>query len=115
MRTRDRSSTSRDREAGAFLVDWHEPERSAHVLDWRARAHTFGLVPIERPGPVEQVVEPPERLLSEEEPEAFDEQPLDEAEWEALEPDEIEEAPEARLPQEELDLVRVYLRHIGRR
>jgi hypothetical protein len=33
----------------------------------------------------------------------------------ALEPEEIEEAPEARLPQEELDLVRVYLSHIGRR
>jgi RNA polymerase primary sigma factor len=40
---------------------------------------------------------------------------LDEAEWEALEPEETEEAPEARLPQEELDLVRVYLTHIGRR
>jgi hypothetical protein len=115
MRTRDRSSTSRDRAAEASLVDWREPERNARILDWRERAHTFGLVPVERSGPVEQVVEPPERLLSEEEPEAFEEQPLDEAEWEALEPEEIEEAPEARLPQEELDLVRVYLRHIGRR
>jgi RNA polymerase primary sigma factor len=114
MRTRDRS-TSRDREAGASLVDWRDPERNAHVLDWRERARTFGLVPVERRGPVEQVVEPPERLLSEEEPEAFDEPPLDEAEWEALEPEEIEEAPEARLPEDELDLVRVYLRHIGRR
>jgi RNA polymerase primary sigma factor len=114
MRTRDQS-TSRDRDAGTSLVDWRQPERNAHVLDWRERAHTFGLVPVERRGPVEQVVEPPERLLSEEEPEAFDEQPLDEAEWEALQPEEIEEAPEARLPQEELDLVRVYLRHIGRR
>jgi RNA polymerase primary sigma factor len=60
------------------------------------------------------VVEPPERLL-EEEPEAFDEQPIEEAEREALERDEIEEAPEARLPQDEVDLVRVYLKHIGRR
>lgn len=61
------------------------------------------------------IVEPPERLLEEEEPEAFEEQPLEEAEREALEPEEIEEAPEARLRQEELDLVRVYLKHIGRR
>jgi RNA polymerase primary sigma factor len=61
------------------------------------------------------VVEPPERLLEEEEPEAFDEQPIEEAEREALERDEIEEAPEARLPQDEVDLVRVYLKHIGRR
>jgi RNA polymerase primary sigma factor len=85
------------------------------VLDWRARAHTFGLVPVERHGPVEDVIEPPERLLSEEEPEAFEEQPLDEAEWEALGPEEIEEAPEARLPEGEIDLVRVYLSRIGRR
>jgi hypothetical protein len=72
MRIRSRSSTSRDREDGASLVDWREPERNAHVLDWRERAHSFGLVPLERRGAVEQVVEPPERLLSEEEPEAFD-------------------------------------------
>jgi RNA polymerase primary sigma factor len=114
-RTRHRSSTFRDRAAGASLVDWREPERNARMLDWRERAHRFGLVPVEPSGPIEQVVEPPERLLSEEEPEAFEEQPLDEAESEALKPEEIEEAPEARLPPEELDLVRVYLTHIGRR
>jgi RNA polymerase primary sigma factor len=85
------------------------------VLDWRERAHTFGLLPVEQSGPVERIVEPPERLLSEEEPEAFEELPLDEAEREALEPEETEEAPEARLPQDELDLVRVYLTHIRRR
>jgi RNA polymerase primary sigma factor len=97
------------------LVDWREPERNAHVLDWRQRAHTFGLLPVERSGPVERIVEPPERLLSEEEPEAFDEQPLEEAEWQALGPEEIEEAPEAGVPEGDLDLVRVYLARIGRR
>jgi CBS domain-containing protein len=114
MRTRDRSSTSRDRD-GTSLVDWGDPERNARALDWRERAHMFGLVPVERRGPVEHVIEPPERLLFEEDPEAFEEQPLGEAEWEALEPEEIEEAPEARLPQEARGLVRVYLTHIGRR
>jgi RNA polymerase primary sigma factor len=115
MRTRDRSSIPRARAAGASLVDWREPARNAHVLDWRERAHRFGLVPVEEGGAVERIVEPTERLLAEEEPEAFEEQPLDEAEREALPPEEIEEAPEARLPQQDVDLVRVYLTHIGRR
>jgi len=113
--THGRSSPRRHRATGGPLIDSREPERNAHVLDWRERAHAFGLLPVERSGPVERVVEPPERLLSEEEPEAFDAQPVDEAEWEALEPEEIEEAPAAHLPQDELDLVRVYLTHIGRR
>ena len=114
-RTRGRSSTSRARAAGGSLVDWREPARNAHVLDWRERAHQFGLVPVDERGALEQIVEPPERLLAEEEPEAFEEQQLDGAEREALEPEEIEEAPEARVPQDELDLVRVYLTHIGKR
>ena len=115
MRSRDRSFTSRTRRRGESLVDWREPERTAHVLDWRERAHTFGLVPVERVGPVEEVAEPPERLLSEEEPEAFDDQPLEDAEREALEPEDLQQAPEARLPQDGRDLVSVYPAHIGRR
>ena len=101
--------------AGESLVDWREPERNAHVLDWHERAHQFGLAPVEHRGAIEPLIEPPERLLEEEEPEAFDEQPLEEAEREALEREELEEPPEARLPQDEVDLVRVYLKHIGRR
>jgi RNA polymerase primary sigma factor len=109
-------STARSRAEGEALVDWREPERNAHVLDWRERAHNFGLLPIEDHGEVgPMVVEPPERLLEEEEPEAFEEQPVDEARREELEPEETEEVPEARLPQEDVDLVRVYLKHIGRR
>jgi hypothetical protein len=115
MRSRDRSPTSPASSHGKSLVDWGEPERHAHVLDWRERAHTFGLVPVERSGPVEHVVEPPERLLSEEEPEAFDEQPVEDAEREALQPEELEATPQSNLLPEEFDLVRVYLSHIGRR
>jgi RNA polymerase primary sigma factor len=86
------------------------------VLDWRERAHSFGLIPLDDHAPVDPpIVEPPDLLLAEEEPEAFDDQPLDEAERVTLGRDELEEAPESRLPQEELDLVRVYLKHIGRR
>jgi RNA polymerase primary sigma factor len=110
------TNISSTRRAGESLVDWREPEANARVLDWRERAHQFGLVPVNGHGEAgPPIVEPPERLLEEEEPEAFDEQPLEEAEREALEPGEIEEAPEARLAREELDPVRVYLRHIGRR
>src|SRR5215467_3976271 len=99
------SSTSQTRAGGQSLVDWGEPERNAHVLDWRERAKSFGLVPVEDPPATDPpVIEPPERFLEEEEPEAFEEQPLEEAERESLEPEEVEEAPEARLPQEELDL-----------
>jgi hypothetical protein len=76
----------------------------------------FGLVPVDDHGAMEPaIVEPPERRLAEEEPEAFEEQRLEDAEREVLQTEEIEEAPQARLPQEELDLVRVYLTHIGRR
>jgi RNA polymerase primary sigma factor len=115
-RTSHVSSTPRGRAAGESLVDWREPERNARVLDWRERAHDFGLLPIHGQGPMgPPIVEPPERLLEEEEPEAFEDQPLEEADREALEPEEIEEAPEARLAREELDLVRVYLKHIGQR
>ena len=115
-RASDMSAPRRGRPAGESLVDWREPEQNARVLDWRARAHEFGLIPIEGQGPVgPPIVEPPERLLEEEEPEALEDQPLEEADREALEPEEIEEAPESRVAREELDLVRVYLKHIGRR
>src|SRR5215510_12368070 len=81
---RANASASSSPATGTSLVDWREPERNAHVLDWRERAHAFGLVPIEEQAEVPTVVEPAEQLLAEEEPEAFDEQPVDEAEQEAL-------------------------------
>ena len=101
---------------GTSLVDWREPERNVHVLDWRERAHAFGLVPVDEHGeggPL--VIEPPEQLIAEEEPEAFDEQPVDEAERQELSAEEVEEAPDSHLPHEDVDLVRVYLKHVGRR
>jgi RNA polymerase primary sigma factor len=113
-RTDDTTSTSRS--AGESLVDWRETERNARVLDWRERAHRFGLVPVENHGVIApSVVEPPERLLEEEEPEAFEDQPIGEAGREVLAREEIEEAPEARVPEEDLDLVRMYMKHIARR
>ena len=93
------------------LIDWREPERNSHILDWRERAHEFGLVPVDH-GEVEPVVEPVDRLLEEEEPEAYDDQTVETEEVD----DHDSDLPETgRMPQDELDLVRVYLKHIGRR
>jgi RNA polymerase primary sigma factor len=84
---------SRPRAAKTSLVDWREPERNGRVLDWRER--------------------PNNRFLAEGEPEAFDDQPHDEVEPEAIGREDLERG--ARLSQEEVDLVRLYLMHIGRR
>jgi hypothetical protein len=115
MPTRDRSTPAPERIAGASLVDWTAPERNAHVLDWRARAHTFGLLPLDREVALDEVIESPERLLTEEEPEAFDEQRLDPEDGEAGPQQEPADEVEAGVSQEDLDLVRVYLGHISRR
>ena len=97
---------------GASLIDWREPERNAHVLDWRARAHEFGLVPLDDQEGVTPVVEPADRLLEEEEAEAFDDQAIEDAE--EIEADETPEADAALAPPDQ-DLVRTYLQQIGRR
>jgi RNA polymerase primary sigma factor len=95
------------------LIDWEEPERNMHVLDWRARAENFGLNPVEgrhkRPA---TVVEPAEQLIEEEEPEAFEEQDIPRR-FDEAEPEEVVE--EIRPVAEDGDLVRVYLKHIGKR
>jgi RNA polymerase primary sigma factor len=98
------------------LVDWREPGSNAHVLDWRERAHEFGLVPVEGQEPVgPAVVEPVERLLEEEEPEAWEVQSSRRAGSDEIDSEEIEERPSAGVPQAELDPIRIYLTHIGRR
>ncbi len=97
-------------EGGSTLIDWNEPARNSHILDWRDRAHEFGLVPVDRDDADDaddgDIVEPPDRLLMEEEPEARESQEIDEQ----PEPGEVQ-----RLAADDVDLVRVYLRQIGRR
>ncbi|HTI43043.1 MAG TPA: sigma-70 family RNA polymerase sigma factor [Vicinamibacterales bacterium] len=98
------------------LIDWNDPSRQAHVLDWRHRAQDFGLA-VETHDELEDAGQPfapsPEQILHDEEPEAFEDQPVraDQA------PEEDEEQLEAGAPagREEVDLVRVYLQHIGKR
>jgi RNA polymerase primary sigma factor len=96
------------------LIEWDDPSRPAHVLDWRQRAHGFGLdvdehqdAEEERPFSVS-----PAHMLRDEEPEAFADQPL--AADEEPEEQEIEQ-PEEGVSREDVDLVRVYLQHIGKR
>jgi RNA polymerase primary sigma factor len=97
------------------LIDWDEPERNMHVLDWRARAENFGLNPVEgRRKRGTTVVEPPEQLLEEEEPEAFEDQEIPHR-FEEAEPEVEEAVEEVRPVAEDGDLVRVYLKHIGKR
>jgi RNA polymerase primary sigma factor len=107
-------SQNRDRIERESLIDWREPSRNAHILDWRERAHEFGLVPLDD-GEAAHVVEPAERLIAEEEPEAFDAQHFEDAEGDAPTADEIAEPAEAGVSPDDMDLVRVYLKHIGRR
>jgi len=105
---------ARKKRAGRALIDWADPEANAHVLDWRERAHDFGLVPIEEGENGESaLVLPVERLL-EEEPEAAEEQEIDAspAEAETSEDLEVAEQPGA---EHDADLVRLYLRHISQR
>ena len=95
------------------LIDWNDPSKQAHVLDWRHRAQEFGLA-VDTHEDVEDAGQPfapsAEQILHEEEPEAFDDQPV-RAEVEE------EEQVETGVPagREEVDLVRVYLQHIGKR
>src|SRR6187401_1640276 len=104
------------------LIEWN-PARQAQVLDWHHRAKDYGLAVEEREDAEEGQpydIEP-RQLLEEEEPEAFADQPIRRRDdFEALaetEPDEDEERQplEAGVSRDDVDLVRMYLQHIGKR
>jgi len=110
--------------ASESLIDWQDPDRNARILDWRQRAHEFGLLPVSDADGTATTAESdephaPEQLLHDEEPEAFDDQAVDEDEEEEdSEEDATAEAdvsssaaPEAA----DADLVRTYLSNIARR
>ena len=113
-----RRPRGRPRGGGESLIDWRDPERNAHILDWRHRAHDFGLLPVaDADGDTDAaesgMPQAPEQLLHEEEPEAFDEHRADEDEDE---PElDADDAPETAAPEADADLVRTYLSNIARR
>src|SRR5918996_1634869 len=107
------------RKAGSgSLIDWKDPANQTHILDWRRRAHEFGVGPEGDGAPLAEqtpFATHPERLLEEEEPEAFRPQQFpaeDEFEVEELEKEKPTAGP---LGHEDVDLIRVYLQHIGKR
>jgi RNA polymerase primary sigma factor len=93
------------------LIDWSDPSKQAHVLDWRHRAQEFGLA-VETHDELEDAGQPfapsAEQILHDEEPEAFEDQTVQTDEEEQL-------GAGAPVGREEVDLVRVYLQHIGKR
>jgi RNA polymerase primary sigma factor len=111
------------KDANSSLIDWREPENNAHVLDWRERAHEFGLMPAgdsDDSDEPETVVLPADRLIDEEETEAY----RSRRPGYDLEPEEEDVRPrqqdeegrfEAGVSREDLDLVRLYLKTVGQR
>ena len=105
------------------LIEWNDPSRQAHVLDWHHRARDFGLTVDEREDLEEghPYETEPRQLLEEEEPEAFADQPIrrrDDFERLAREEQQDEgddQALEPGVSREDVDLVRMYLQHIGKR
>ena len=97
------------------LIEWTDPARQAHVLDWHHRAKEFGL-DVEHHEEYAQThpYEEPRQVLEHEEPEAFEEQRIPTRD--EFEPEEEAEQPlQADVSREDVDLVRVYLQHIGKR
>src|SRR5688572_395944 len=104
------------------LIAWSDPSRQAEILDWNHRARDFGLAVDEREDTAEGVpyeIEP-RQLLEQGEPEAFAELPIRRRDDFENADEEFENADEekplqAGVSREDVDLVRVYLRHIGKR
>src|SRR5256885_2495310 len=108
-RTRSASSSN----LAQPLIDWHEPESNAHVLDWRQRAREFGVPSVDESAAAdEHLLAPVEELIGDE-PEAAEEHAFDSAESDELSAEELEEPLDARVPQDDPDLVGRYLRQIG--
>ena len=120
----------KDASTHTSLIDWEEPENNAHVLDWRERAHEFGLMPVSDDGEEpESVVLPPDRLIAEDDVEAIEGRRRDREEREEDEEDEPaagsdedqakasedEGKYEAGVSREDIDLVRLYLKTVGQR
>jgi RNA polymerase primary sigma factor len=100
------------------LIEWKDPSNQTHILDWRRRAHEFGLISGDGATPTAEETpfgRQPDRLLREEEPEAFEPHDFRDADEEETEELEREEAIAGPLGHEDVDLVRVYLQHIGKR
>jgi RNA polymerase primary sigma factor len=103
------------------LVQWEEQPPQVRVLDWRRRANAYGLAPLaaeerdEGEGE-EQFDGQPEQLIVDDDPEAAEPQPIPDGDAgdDEHDTDEAERLP-AAAGREDADLVRKYLREVGRR
>ena len=108
---RKRGRPRKDAGGSASLIDWQEPESNAHVLDWRERAHEFGLMPVGDSDEGEHVVLPPDRLIDEDDVEAYEGRRSSAGAEEEENEDDRRERPdeegrfEAGVSREDLDLV----------
>ena len=119
---RKRGRPRKDAGGGASLIDWQEPESNAHVLDWRERAHEFGLMPVGDTDEPEHVVLPADRLIDEDDVEAYegrrssrDDEEAEEDEGPPRDRPDDDGRFEAGVSREDLDLVRLYLKTVGQR
>ena len=105
------------------LVNWEERPPQLDVLDWRARATQYGLrsTPDEPPS-ADEAYDSPGRLAADDEADAAAAQhieaDIDDANADARADDElpdVEAIKDGRDAREDVDLVRSYLRQIGRR
>ena len=97
------------------LIEWNDPSRQAQILDWHHRARDFGLAVEQREESEDEHYElEPRQLLQEDEPEAFADQPIRRRD-DFDEVEEEEQPLQAGVSREDVDLVRVYLQHIGKR
>ena len=95
------------------LIEWNDSSRQAHILDWHQRAQGFGLAVDEHEA--QEDLYNPKDVLDHEEPEAYAPQHIEEPEEREQDEHDEEEYAAAEVGREDLDLVRVYLQHIGRR
>jgi RNA polymerase primary sigma factor len=97
------------------LIEWSDPARQAHVLDWRHRAHEFGLDVDDRDSEDGDADVEPARLLAEDEPEAYAPQAISDRDDVDENDEDGTTGPVGHIGREDVDLVRLYLQHIGRR
>jgi RNA polymerase primary sigma factor len=99
------------------LIEWNDPSRQVQVLDWHHRAKDFGLAVEDRQESDEEVsFDDPRRLLEHDEPEAFVDQPIRRRDdFDELEEPDEEQPLQPGVSRDDVDLVRVYLQHIGKR
>jgi RNA polymerase primary sigma factor len=98
----------------APLVEWEDQPSQVRVLDWRRRAKRYGLAPGTTEAaeqPEEDLEVPPEQLIADEEPEASAVQDIDEVDTDSSPAETADE--DVAIPDG--DLVRAYLREVGRR